>query len=345
MTTRKGQCNQRRSLRMEHLETRSLMAGNVLVSVTEGIVSIRGDVAANGVQISSRQTPDGPQLVIAGIPLADAATKINGGADPFVVGGPLRGISLNLAGGNDFLSINNPPPTEPNAPPPPPVGLPGNVNIQLGEGNDRVNGRFNNEAIVSINLGTGNDRAGIAGSNVKQLSVFGEPPPPPAGQTPPPPGNDTVNLENVRSTGPILIDVGGGNDKVKIAGRAPMGGVTILAGDGEDQIEVQGGDTPLAIAALTIKSGGGTDTVTVAHVGIRERLNIETASGNDTVVLDGVRAAGFFAALGEGSDKLTVRGSGGGRATFDGGPGDDLFTDGGDNAFEALLKQNFEAPV
>src|SRR5207248_3210545 len=109
----------RRALLLENLEGRALMAGDVTVAVTNGILTIHGDDAANGVQIRQvliKPTTDGGtptvKLGVIGMPNGDAPTTINGKADPFLIGADgLTGVSIELAGGNDALGFFNPPPT------------------------------------------------------------------------------------------------------------------------------------------------------------------------------------------------------------------------------------------
>src|SRR5262249_14916053 len=86
MTRRKHGCGTgfgRRTLHVEQLEGRAMLAGNVTASVSGGNLIIRGDNVDNGVVIS--QTDPGTYLV-TGIDTAGGPTTINGNTDATFTG-------------------------------------------------------------------------------------------------------------------------------------------------------------------------------------------------------------------------------------------------------------------
>jgi len=367
-------------MHVECLERRSLLAGNITVAVTDGTLFVRGDDAANGVIIQMAKPegtvdPSNPpplKLEVLGVRAGDAATTVNGGTTKFVAEGVTKGVVVELGKGNDALTIANPPPPQPAEgqpppPPPPAVLLPGTVQINAGEGNDRVNGSIANRAGLNVVLGPGNDGLHLWGSPLNNVQIFGDVPPPPpntaaaaadSGDTdpppPPPPGSDQVVLTGVHAAGTTLIDTAVGDDAVKVEGRSAFDkGLRINTGDGNDGVQILGlpakDDKPavpvLIQGGLQITLGGGNDRANLAIVNVAGTASIDAGAGNDGVNLGGVKARdGLFAALGAGDDKLTVGWSASKSAKFSGGDGTDLFTDKGNNHFDSLTKEGFEDP-
>jgi hypothetical protein len=341
-----------RTLRIENLEGRSLLAGNVLASVSpEGVLNIRGGELANGLLIRNivqpSENPEEPPRVfvaVGGVELGGAATTVNG-VESFVTTGPIRGVNIELGQGDDQITFANPPPTNPETPTPP-VGLPGRVNIGMGEGNDLVRGSLANGAGVNVLLGAGNDRLALGGSRFINLNVATDPPPPPPGVTPPTPGNDSVVIENSAVAGLTTIGTGGGDDSVTLRGRSGFrGGFGLRLDGGNDTFLVEGGvDAPVKFGrGLNVSGGEGDDRIGIIRAEIQGKLNINADAGADTVNLNYVSATeSIFAALGAGNDSLTVANSRAPRAGFFGNDGTDAFINGGDNLFAELLVAGFE---
>jgi len=86
----------------ETLESRSLLAGNVMVAVNSGELDITGDNANNSIQVT--QLTSG-QWKVTGI-----ATKINNGSSPFITDSadPVTGnIQIQLSGGSDTVNVSH----------------------------------------------------------------------------------------------------------------------------------------------------------------------------------------------------------------------------------------------
>ena len=81
---------QRFQAAIERLEDRTLLAGNVLVSLgANGLLTIRGDKSANN--LSVEQTTSGLQVASTD----GGATEINGGAGPFTAAGTPSPVSTS----------------------------------------------------------------------------------------------------------------------------------------------------------------------------------------------------------------------------------------------------------
>jgi hypothetical protein len=86
----------RLQLRLEPLEQRLLLDGNVLVTVSGNDVFITGDDLGNAISI----TQDPSFLIISG-----SATTLNGGAGPINIARPIRNITIVMNDGYDSVSL------------------------------------------------------------------------------------------------------------------------------------------------------------------------------------------------------------------------------------------------
>jgi hypothetical protein len=322
----------RRSLFLENLEGRALLAGNVLAAVDGSVLKITGDDAANGVLIRLvSEKPAGSttpvvKIAVVGVPTRDGTTTvpttINGYGRGFLVSPEgLTGISVNLGAGNDGLGINNPPPADKSLPPVP-VRLPGTVSISTGEGNDSVSGMIDNNTSVSIDLGNGSDRLSLGGSRVKDLGILTD------GTADANVGEDQVFLERLNVLGKTNIGMGAGVDKLGIKGAAFAGPVGIGLGPGNDNVLIAAGvDAPPVnfAAGLEINGGLDNDVIGLANVtlaGATSHLKIvgdplppagsttPPLGGDDQVLLDTVKVGGnTHIAAGVGNDRVGIKGA------------------------------------
>ena len=86
---------------IEHLETRALLAGNVLASLNGSHLTVTGDAADNAIDITILNG----QIQLRGL----NSTTVNGGTTSFVVAAgtdTLAGnVLIQMAGGNDSVSF------------------------------------------------------------------------------------------------------------------------------------------------------------------------------------------------------------------------------------------------
>jgi hypothetical protein len=110
-----------RTLKVEPLEGRAMLAGNVTVSVSGGNLIITGDNRDNAVLV--QQGANSGDYVVTGFDFADfggsgasGPTTIKGGSSTFVdfggtsariVHGVTRNVIIDMKGGNDSLGVGN----------------------------------------------------------------------------------------------------------------------------------------------------------------------------------------------------------------------------------------------
>ena len=86
---------------VELLESRSLLSGDVTVSVADGDLIVSGDAQANHLRIDQLGLGAG-EFRITG----ESFTNVNGDGAPFVVSGVTRDVWINLGGEKDKLILH-----------------------------------------------------------------------------------------------------------------------------------------------------------------------------------------------------------------------------------------------
>src|SRR5436190_5785702 len=227
-----------RTFLVEPLESRSMLAGNVLANVdATGTLNLTGDAKVNNIDISY-DTAAGAYV------LTGVNTTIQ---TPL---GNVSSLTLTAAGL---------------------LGFTGAINASLGAGNDvvTVNGAsgVDFDGSLTVNGEAGNDSISIGGINkvAGNITVTGGA------------GNDSVNITDVTATGNVLVTTGAGNDQIVIANLNAGGtsGMTIDAGADTDTVNVSGATA--AAAGMNISAGVGHDRVTVGAVNAMGALNISAA--------------------------------------------------------------------
>ncbi len=263
--------NKPHSYRMgvETLEDKRLLAGDITVSVMDGSLLIRGDAESNGVAITSGNAPG--EFIVAGLPVDDVATSINGIFDRAVVSGVSRGIHMTLGRGDDVANMFA-------------ANVRGNVSIQTGIGNDRVH--MGGPRTQMGDAGEANTR--IGGRLAVDLSE----------------GDDHLLVSGVATGHGLDVEGGMGNDEVLIRDSRLTGLVGIGTGAGEDRVVVEGTRATWA----HIRSGLGADRVALVD-SVFAALSVNVGEGDDVVAVAGIRARAAWFQGGLGNDRLEIAGA------------------------------------
>lgn len=142
--------NLSKKCRVEKLEARELMAGDVWASVVNGTLRVSGDNSSNGVIIEQV----GYQTFKVAGSYQSGATRVNGSYAERYFQGVYDDIEVSLNGGNDSLRLGGTSESTRDI-------LPDDVRINMGDGDDYVrvqwlsNRDYNDN--ISINTGWGND--------------------------------------------------------------------------------------------------------------------------------------------------------------------------------------------
>ncbi len=271
-----------RSMRLESLEGRSLMAGDVFATVKLGSLKIAGDSGANEIAVVDL---GGGKVEITG----QNGTKVNGVAN-VTLEGFVSNMTVDLKSGDDVFSWQG---IESH--------VPSRLNIETGSGNDSVFVDQLFAGIGEIESGPGNDVVEVLNAKATILEIETEN------------GDDIVRIGNptVVSNVSVLklkIETGSGNDQVQVQNsNFNATSLKIELGSGDDKAVVS---KLSGSAALGVSGGFGTDAVAVEESTFRS-IDIELGAGDgDDLKVSGVKSLKTKLSGGLGvADKLTITGS------------------------------------
>lgn len=320
----------KRSLKIESLEQKQMLAGDVVVNVVNGVLTLEGDELDNQVVVSSGEDPG--TFVIRGL---DGTQLVDGDADPtaeLVVEGVRHGLRAHLGEGDDVLRIAN-------------ATIRGNVAINMGAGDDRV-------SIGTLPEVTEPTTTEANALNVKlganMLINLGA-------------GNDTAVIDNTVARGSLNLSAGIGDDVVRLGRSDESPEEPALVEEGIERPEVsfargihvglgEGADTFVANdlhtrgLGLHVNGGLGTDSMRIVgvHSPVVDLIGGRGEDADHVVVKDSATRL-LFVALGEGDDTLSLGGVKAQLALLHGGPGEaDTLTLLGENMIHHRRVIGFE---
>ncbi len=314
-----------RKLRLEQLETRRLLAGNVSVTQQGNTLLVRGDNLANEIGIFSA---GGDDFTVVGVD-----TTVNGDDERTFSG--ILNFNIDLRGGDDFLSIADDATGLADVPDAVDGGFPidlsdigettpteidGFVLIRMGAGADTVALAVNTGSFVDIATGTGNDQVAVLNSDIgAHLFVRSED------------GSDGVAVLDSFVDTTLLLEGGRGADSIFVQ---TLDATTIVGNGGRDNDEVGLYDV-LVEGSIVVIGDHGSDDLEVEYAGAQS-VTINGGDGDDSIDADGVETTGNLVILGGGgSDDVEVEPneeyveegvdptSVGGALIIDGGAGND----------------------
>lgn len=307
-----------RRLMVESLETRAMLAGNVTVAVTDGVLHVTGDAAANDVQIRQlKQTFEGEwpgaKLEISGNYRNRNDTLINGQSEPLIVEGVKSGTVISLGNGNNALRIANIPQDE-TVPVRRQVNLSGTVTITTGSGDDDIRLYVNNGKSVSVSSGRGEDYIQLTQPKLQDLTVTTDPASSPGEINDW--AKDFVKITSLKARGDVTINGGERRDFIRLLWHTQI--------DGAFAVDLRGGTAPAAQQSNELYVSGSPISV------FNGPVNIVGGPGTDGVLFEKAVINGAFnVALGDALDVFLFRGTSNVELRVFGERGNDRFTLGG----------------
>jgi hypothetical protein len=342
-----GQNQRRTRLRIESLERRLMLAGDVTVDLIRGDLIIRGDELDNSITIEPGAEEG--QYVVTG-----NDTTVHGGDEPIVVeddvlifmGDGADVVVLDGSGGDSGLVV------------------PDDLRIITGAGDDEV---LLQDVTVGDDLliltSRGGDTVTLTDATVGDDAIISTSA-----------DNDVVLIENSTIEDDLRIGTGTGDDELLIVDSTIGDDATLNTWQGDDTVAIgidgENVVRPVRVEdRLMLSTGMGSDTVrivslTVSQPGEKEtaldrpdflrrlfhETIIYTGDDDDSVeLLDSVLAGGLQLNLGRGDDLLTATGNEVLESTLlIGGQGEDAanedIADDGVNEFANLRMLGFEVP-
>jgi len=310
-----------RRLMVQGLESRAMLAGDVTVSVTDGILRLQGDEFSNDIVIVRLNTTgQGTKVAIHGTNASGVVTTRINGQDSIEVEGITKGAILGLGNGNNRLEIGN---TSSGDHARQPVDFQGRVKIGASSGNDRIAVSIYSNSGVAINAGAGDDKIYMIKSRFHNLTVNSDPLPVEGRE--PVGGDDEVRMRSIIATGAVAIAGGIGDDQVwaVLNNTGYWGNVALNLGDGNDRIEV--GLSVKFQGGVSISGGNGSDVLRTG-ASISDAFHAELGSGNDLLFCSGTSTTVLEISLGGDNDTATVFSELLAGITLDGGSGTDRLT-------------------
>lgn len=267
----------RRTLHVEPLERREVLAGNVTAQLVGSTLLLTGDALGNELVVAS--------VMGGAIAVIGNDTTVNGSTSPFVTSGRVVSIIANLNGGNDGIGFGNTAQGFADqlaelgvTPPPDPVidalqdaidgvangvisfSVPGSLVITTDGGSDVVGIIGTVGGSVAANLGSA-----PTGSMSGNALMIG--------------GSHAAYASRVG--GGVSIVGGAQRDGVEITGTTVGGGVAAALGNGDNFLGIY----ESSIASLAYTGGSAYDEVDTADLRVRYGVSVVTGAGDDEVYL------------------------------------------------------------
>ena len=333
------QLGKKRSMCVETLEHRAMLAGDVTVAVVHGDLLIAGDAEGNEIAVASGEQPG--QVYVAGLPSPSVVgtTTVNGMTGRVLFEGVRHNVMVRMGegddvvrfqhlrvagdlgvgtgGGDDRVMVGMPPdPSQPNAPTG--VHVRGAFRIATGLGDDVV---IEQQVAVglghSVATGQGSDEVLIGAANTSTT----------------PPDRPALAAERA------FIDLGDENDVLRVNGAVLRQSIEVAGGRGDDMVRL---DHVAADRGIRVSGGAGDDEIGVSHVRTRQ-LSMNAGVGNDRVSIVDAALGGLRVDMGAGDDGLAIgRTEVRGRAILLGGRGEDTLVRLGGNQFRSIFVSGFE---
>lgn len=243
--------------RLEQLEQRTLLAGNVTAQFIGQNAFINGDSADNSVEI----LVENGSVVARGLD----GTTVNGSADDFVLSAGISlpgNLSAALGNGNDAFVMTG-------------VQVGRNVTVNGGHGNDQI--AITASSMIGRDLvirgAAGSDTISLQDSAVaRSVAVSGNS------------GDDLIVLSNAEVGRDVWLVGGAGNDDIVIDDSRIGRDTRIVGSGGDDDIVMRNSEL---VDDLNVSGNGGNDIVMMDSSTVGDKSRIRGGFGADNILLQG----------------------------------------------------------
>lgn len=274
--------------RLEMLESRHALAGNVVAALTEGQLTILGDDQANGVNIVYDVATG--KHIISGRDHGGSPTQINGGTTPVEFTG-VKHVQIWMSAGDDCLDFGAADQLY--------TTIAQKLVIDMGSGND------------TVELGRAGNNAGSTDPVLHRLYVnkgiyvdLGA-------------GDDELEVANLKTNKSLIVKAGDGNDEITFATEftptgAPQATLFPVAIKGNLHVHLGLGDDSLTLLHVGVGQNvkivdpAGLSMICIADIAVNEKISINTGNANDQVIMDYVGADQLDLHTGGGDDDVKI---------------------------------------
>lgn len=313
MSKRKHKQFGKRSLTLENLETRELMAADVGVYFDNAGLHVVESAEAPGGDNAIQITQAGTNLVqVTGLAAQDQGRTLVNGHISQIFPAP-AGLFINLGGGSDTVVVGGTSPVH---------FTTININVAApgasANDNDEVFlSNVNTTGSVDIATGVGNDFVDVENSTIGNYTALNH----------------------------LVIATGADADTVRVNGTVVIGYLDVYTytSQSETAPDFVSMQQTAATDNMQIITAAGNDTVKLTNVGVGKRLDIITGAGKDTLTANSLQVIdSFFADLGAGDDTASFQNLQAHSASLNGGAGYDTLTHTNDGPIGSLSLTNWE---
>ena len=288
-----------RSLRLQPLESRNPLAGNIIGNLVGTTLALGGDAADNQLVVTE-VAPN--QIQVTGL----TGTTINGAASQLFAANLIETVIIRTADGDDQVKVENLSLTDT------PNGYLGiftsrgndvvkmlnvtttqQIRVEAGLDDDRVSARqTSTNGLFLINGDNGDDHVRLSWVKAKDLKVDTHG------------GVDRVSMYRAKALNDIAVGTGQDTDYIRLSRLEAGNDIEIRSDEGNDVLSTYGMS---AGQDVIVKTSSGDDLVWMNRTRAGRNVVVATDFGNDQLSMRNTQAVDdFFVELGSGDDKARI---------------------------------------
>ena len=289
----------KRRLSVQKLESRHLLAGNIIGNFTGTTLSLGGDAADNQLEVTEVASN---QVLVTGL----TGTTINGMPSQLFASNLIENVVIRTSSGHDTVFIHDLSLADtPN----------GNLGVFTSDGNDQirlknvtttqtfqVNAGDHDDRVIGQSLSTnglfrvdgdwGHDNVSLSWVKAHDIELDLRQ------------GEDNLRVSHAKAINDISINTGSENDTAFLRDIRPENDLNFYSEDGDDQLftkAVKSGND------VYVDTGDGSDTVFMKNTKANHNVNVSTGQGDDQLTMLNTKAINdVFVHLGSGDDLSAI---------------------------------------
>lgn len=289
-----------RSLRLQPLESRNPLAGNIIGNLVGTTLALGGDAADNQLTVTE-VAPN--QIQVTGL----MGTTINGAPSQLFASNLIESVIIRTGEGEDQVKVENLSLSDT------PNGYLGiftsrgndtvkllnvtttqQIRIDAGLEDDRISARqTSTNGLFQVNGDGGDDHVRLSWVKAKDLKVDTHD------------GVDRVSIYRAKALNDIAVNTAQDTDYIRLSRMKAGNDIVVRSGDGDDVLSTYG---MKAGQDVIVKTSSGDDLAWMYRTTAGRNVVVAMDDGNDRLIMRDTNAVdNFFMELGVGDDKARVR--------------------------------------